>query len=1014
MRTKRHLQKKTVTKKYKKINLTKQIKKQKLKKTRINKLVGGDGDNTVQSKIMICTRNQYKYLMPVLEYLERRYNFMASHINIIYANNTLPPPLKFPATLYSTILETYVAKPKAILIEAIEMGTHPFIIYIDDENEIISNIYGKTVFDTNIKKEFYFELCSYNETEPYNENKSYKKIEMSSITEDMKKDPKNLNLLEGIINTIPENSGLCLCIQLPHEQKSICDDKFFKKIQNILSFINTKFNNNLLTVFDFDNTLTNLHLYKSIHRGMEKYTEKNETEFSNAFLTQPSSDELKKAQIKKYFGTGNIKKIISLFQIVKSIEKPANSKKPLPLPANSKKSLPQPANSKKLLSPANSKKLLTPANSKKLLPLPDNSKKLLPPANSKKPLPPPLLLPLPPPANSKKPLPPPLPTPLPPPLSLPQNQINSSSTNSSKQNLETFLLIKRNKKNNIILSFCDCKIILVYIVYYKLLNVTNLDNLLQLINTEPVQGDGKGSSSENRDFISNSVGNILKFLYPDLTIYAIDIFISSCSKKLINRNELKYDNYDTISEYLLDYTTLYNILFKNFEDKNNSIYYKFDDLFLAGGGVKSDKKPITLDDINKLFTNVTINNAAAKVEEASAEAAEEERKKKAASAVTKSEEAAAKAEESAAASAAVLTIPKEVSVKDLNSSLTFTLTRKPNDIGQSFTITNIPNRPNIPNIPNIPNRPKNTNSLIPLTKKSLELKSNMYVIDELALGKRFKVAIKKKSNSNLLKSLNTLTKKKNSKLLNSPYPDYINKYAKSKIEEYEAMVKPSGLTRYITQNTTKPQRQTLLQDIIKYRFSRQDIENLIRLQHYMPTILKTLIDGEKIVGMFRLSGLEDTKKSFYTDSNFSLTKEVLEDTHILCSLVKEYIKFLSKVKGSYFEEEIKNDNYFTNSNGEPPMTKEKINELCIEMYNNYLSYYEGVDQDLLYKIFVLFSLIMNNETTKMTPEAIGKMFLPNVEPRATTFASTKRHSMYTIFFEYIKDNITKHNPFIIV
>ena len=82
---------------------------------------------------------------------------------------------------------------KDILIEAIAMKKHPFIIYIDDENEIISNIYGKTVFDTNIKKEFYFELCSYNETEPYNENKSYKKIEMSSITEDMKKDPKNLN-----------------------------------------------------------------------------------------------------------------------------------------------------------------------------------------------------------------------------------------------------------------------------------------------------------------------------------------------------------------------------------------------------------------------------------------------------------------------------------------------------------------------------------------------------------------------------------------------------------------------------------------------------------------------------------------------------------------------------------------------------------------------------------------------------------------------------------------------------
>ena len=163
MRTKRHLQKKTVTKKYKKINLTKQIRKQKLKKTRINKLVGG----TVHSKIMICTRNEYTYLIPVLEYLERIYKFMKSHIDIIYANNTLPPPLKFPATLYSTTLKNNFRKPQDILIEAIAMTTHPFIIYIDDENEIIKNIYGKHVFDTKIKTQFYFELCSYNETELY-------------------------------------------------------------------------------------------------------------------------------------------------------------------------------------------------------------------------------------------------------------------------------------------------------------------------------------------------------------------------------------------------------------------------------------------------------------------------------------------------------------------------------------------------------------------------------------------------------------------------------------------------------------------------------------------------------------------------------------------------------------------------------------------------------------------------------------------------------------------------------
>jgi hypothetical protein len=854
MRTKRHLQKKTVNKKYKKINLTKQIKKQKLKKTRINKLVGGDGDNTVKSKIMICTRNEYTYLIPVLEYLERIYKFMASHIDIIYANNTLLPRLAFPATLNSTTLKKNFRKPQDIFNEAIAMTTHPFIIYIDDENEIIKNNYSKNDFDSKIKKQFYFELYSYNKTEPY------KKIEMSSITEDMKKNPNNLSLLKGIINTIkiPASTGLCLCIQLPHENTSICNPLFFYAIKKILSFINKKFNNNLLTAFDFDNTLTNLHLYKSIHPEMEKYTEENQRDFSNAFL-KPSSDDLKEEQIVNYFGAGNIEKIISLFEIVKSIKQPANSNQTLPTSSR-----------------------------------------------------------------------------------LQQKKKNSSSTDSPRDNLQEFLefIITHNSEQKLILSFCNCKIILVYIVYYNLLSVTNPDYLLDLINTQPVKGTGKGASSENIAFISTSVGDILKGLYPALKA---EIGIGSCS------------GYELISGYLHNFEKLYNILFKSFEDKK-SIYKKFDDLFLSGGGVK-DTKTITLADINKLFTNVTINSAeVAKSEEAA----------------TKAEEAAAAPKTEEAATAEVLTIPKEVSVKNLNSALTFTLTRKPTVAGQSFTITK-------------PNIPKHTNTLIPLTKDSLKNKSDNYVIEELALGNRFKVAITQKSNSKLLKSLKSLTKKNNSELLNSPYPIYINKFAEPKIKEYETMEKKTGV---FTKNKTAPKRQTLLKDIMTYGFSRQDIEKLIRLQHHMPTILNKLIDGEKIEGMFRVSGSIDKKNSFYTDSNFSLTKEVLDDTYILCSLVKEYIKFLSTVKGSYFEEEIK--------------TNDDLNIAKDTMLTKYLSYYEVVDKDILSKIFVLISLIMNNDTTKMNPEGIGKIFQQNVEPRSTTFPSEKRHSMYKTFFEYIK------------
>jgi hypothetical protein len=196
---------------------------------------------------------------------------------------------------------------------------------------------------------------------------------------------------------------------------------------------------------------------------------------------------------------------------------------------------------------------------------------------------------------------------------------------------------------------------------------------------------------------------------------------------------------------------------------------------------------------------------------------------------------------------------------------------------------------------------------------------------------------------------------------------------------------------FIKTNKNAEDRITKLKEIMTYGFSRQDIENLIRLQHYMPTILNKLIDGEKIEGMFRVSGSIDKKNSFYTDSNFSLTEEVLKDTHILCSLVKEYIYYLSKVKGSYFEEEIK--------------TNDDLNIAKDTMLTKYLSYYEVVDKDILSKIFELFSLIMNNDTTKMNPEGIGKMFQPNVEPRATTFPSEKRHSMYKTFFEYIKKNI---------
>ena len=644
MRTKKHLQKKTVTKIYKKINLTKQIKKQKLKKTRINKLIGGDGDNTVKSKIMICTRNEYTYLIPVLEYLERRYNFMnsSSSIDIIYARNSLQPILKVPQQLYSTTLKYNLSKPQDILIEAIEMGTHPFIIYIDDENEIIKNNYSKNDFDKKIKTQFYFELYSYS----YNETEPYKKIEMSSITEEMQKD------LERIINTIPANTGLCLCIQLPHEQKSICDDMFFEQIRNILLFINTKFNNNLLTAFDFDNTLTKLHLYKSIYPGIDKdkYTEDNEKEFNDAFL-KPSNDtdELKEAQIVKYFGPGNIEKIKSLFQIVKSIEQPTNSNKAPPVPSRATK---------------------------------------------------------------------------------PENKYFSNPF---------------------------------------------------LTNEKAVKADF------NMDM--RNVYSVCNALQP--------------SKQYLSGNK-KINNRTTI------------------------------ELF---------KLPI-LDKIDS------------------------------------------------------------------------------------------------------------------------------YVKDEKELGDRFRSAIEAKKNSTLLKTL---------------YPPYFNKCAEPKIDEYSKMEKK--ITGFVKKtNKTAPTRKRLLKEIMPYGFQSEEIKNFIRLQHHMPKILKTLTYGVKTEGMFKVSDDKKLFLSFYTNPKFELTSEVLEDTDTLCTLVKNYIGLLSKIKGSYFEEEIKTEKDF------------KISKDI--MLKKYLSYYPKEDQELLNQIFGLFSLIMDNDITNMRPEDIGIIFMPNGGPSTNT---KDRIIMYQKFFEHINE-----------
>ena len=255
-------------------------------------------------------------------------------------------------------------------------------------------------------------------------------------------------------------------------------------------------------------------------------------------------------------------------------------------------------------------------------------------------------------------------------------------------------------------------------------------------------------------------------------------------------------------------------------------------------------------------------------------------------------------------------------------------------------------------------------------------KIDSYVKDEKNLGDIFKIAIEDNKN-NTLDDFKPL------------YPEYFNKFAKPKIVEYSAMEKK---TDFLKTNKTKTSKKYLLEEIMTYGFGKEDIKNFIRLQYNMPIILEKLTKGKKTKDMFRLSDNLVIKTSFYTNPNFELTSEVLEDTDTLCSLVKEYIGLLSKIKGSYFEEKIK--------------TKKDLAKPEDTMLDDYLLFYPKEDQELLYKIFKLFSLIMKNPETEMRPEHIGDIFMLNVEPQNP--ATKDRIDMYIRFFEYIRDYITIH------
>jgi hypothetical protein len=300
------------TQKYGYYNKNNKITKKRVYNKKKKGLVGGaSGAAVVVPKIMICTKNFYKYLIPVLTYLQNQNKFLNNTIDVIYANGKNSESLLNQSIKLKSITS---GKIKSIFTEAFIIKTTPFIIYIDDDNEIIKSK------ETQIPEQFGMYLYKY---------------EVKDTEYDLNEEP-GINITDTnyktIINTNSEYK--CLCIHLPFENTSICNDIYYNLIKDILLFIKQKFHNNLLTVFDFDNTLTLLHLFKSITKKQTPYTQYTllkEQEFITAFLNPGDNDELKKTEINKYFGEGNIQKILELFEIIK---RPSHPPKPKVLTIN--------------------------------------------------------------------------------------------------------------------------------------------------------------------------------------------------------------------------------------------------------------------------------------------------------------------------------------------------------------------------------------------------------------------------------------------------------------------------------------------------------------------------------------------------------------------------------------------------------------------------------------------------------------------------------------------------------
>jgi hypothetical protein len=206
-------------------------------------------------------------------------------------------------------------KTVSISNEILKYGSNnlPFLIYIDDNNEIKNS--GQNPNNTDPMSIVYGEYGLDPKTKMININTSF--IDNANTPNDLKNPSKNINYI---------------FIKLPHENKT----------NNLISYWSTRLKyyldtyqihisnrKKLLIVYDFDCTLTSEHLWKSLNKFPIA-----KKEFNDAFTN--NNNTLIEAELNKYFGNQTIRdkqsNIFNYMKTLNNIPNPVVGPSPVPAP----------------------------------------------------------------------------------------------------------------------------------------------------------------------------------------------------------------------------------------------------------------------------------------------------------------------------------------------------------------------------------------------------------------------------------------------------------------------------------------------------------------------------------------------------------------------------------------------------------------------------------------------------------------------------------------------------------